>query len=444
MWQEIRQILRILFNKSPTATDEEIYRNKRNMSAYKDTTDLNPTAIFANALSVLAFGDSSVSITDANGDSTRRTELLDEIAQKHWKTIKQNIAVGNGCGMIAAIPYSVNNGLGRKVYIDVVSKDRMFVTSIQGDEITGITVLADHRQIGYKDYYRWTDYAVSNGIYTITQRATKDQTPCPLDAVPDWSNIDEIVKISGVDRLPIGIYKCPTSNRRPSTIDGVPITYGCEKTIQRIKDTLKQIDKEYSEKQSKIFADSTMFKGDDKINGSIFKVINSQKMGTGMPFFEIFSPEFRDTSLFHRLTENFAMLEREVGTSKGVVTDLGTNGATATEIKCATYQTFTLCDDIHTNTKAYFDGLMYGVNVLCNYYGLYPDSEYKINYDWSYAMLEDSEATYKQLAEGKSQGVVSPVELRQFIKPDETIDDAKAAIEDIRKNSPTMSMLIGD
>ena len=87
MWQQIRQILRILFNKSPTATDEEIYRNKQNMSAYKDTEDLNPTAIFANALSVLAFGDSSVSITDANGGSTRRTELLDEIAQKHWKTM---------------------------------------------------------------------------------------------------------------------------------------------------------------------------------------------------------------------------------------------------------------------------------------------------------------------------------------------------------------------
>ncbi len=443
MWGDIRQIIWRLFRKPLTATDNEIDRNKKNMSSYQNTDDLNPTAIFANALSVLAFGDSSVNVTDKNGGSTRRTELLDEIAQKHWKTIKQNIAVGNGCGMIVAIPYSVNNGLGRRIYIDVISKDRMFVTGVQGDEITSITVLADHRQIGFKDYYRWTDYAVNNSVYTITQRVTKDQSPVSMDAVPDWANIDEVILISGVDRLPIGIYKCPTSNRRPSTIDGVPITYGCQKTIQRIKDTLEQIDKEYFEKQSKIFADGTMFKPDNKISDSVFKVINTSKMG-GAPFFEIFSPEFRDTALFHRLEKNFAMLEREVGTSKGVVTDMATNGATATEIKRATYPTFALCDDIHTNAKAYFDGLMYGVNVLCNYYGLFPDSEYKINYDWSYAMLEDSEATYKQLAEGKSQGVISGVELRQYIKPDETIDEAKAAVEEIRKNSPTMSMLIGD
>ncbi len=441
---DIRQIIWRLFRKLLTATDDEIDRNKKNMSSYQNTDDLNPTAIFANALSVLAFGDSSVNITDANGNSTRRTELLDEIAQKHWKTIKQNIAVGNGCGMIAAIPYSVNNGLGRRIYIDVVSKDRMFVTGVQGDEITSITVLADHRQIGFKDYYRWADYAVNNGVYTITQRVTKDQSPVSMDAVPDWAKIDEVISISGVNRLPIGIYKCPTSNRRPSTIDGVPITYGCQKTIQRIKDTLEQIDKEYSEKQSRIFADGLMFDKNNNVSDTVFKTLHTSKMVVEKPFFEIFSPEFRDTSLFHRLEENFAMLEKEVGTSKGVVTNLATNGATATEIKRATYQTFALCDDIHTNTKAYFDGLMYGVNVLCNYYGLFPDSEYKINYDWSYAMLEDSEATYKQLAEGKSQGVISGVELRQYIKPDETIDEAKAAIEEIRKNSPTMSMLIGD
>lgn len=443
MWEQVRQIILQLFGKTPTTTDEEILRSKTDMSAYQNTTDLNPTAIFATALSVHAFGDSSISITDANGESTRRTQLLDEIAQKHWKNIKQNIAVGNGCGMIAAIPYSVNNGLGRKIYIDVVSKDRMFVTGTQGDEITTITVLSDHRQIGFKDYYRWTDYSVSNGVYTIIQRATKDQSPCPLDCVPDWANIAEVTKISGVDRLPIGIYKCPTSNRRPSTIDGVPITYGCDKTINRIKETLKQIDEEYSKKGIKVFADRRMFTKDTKISSSIFQVKGAQGMDD-KPFFEIFSPEFRDTSLFHRLTENFAMLEKEVGTSRGVVTDVQSNNATATEIKRATYPTFALCDDIHTNTQAYFDGLMYGVNVLCNYYGLFPDSEYKINYDWSYAMLEDTDTTFRQLSEGHSKGAISTVDLRQFIKPEETMDEAKAAVEEIRENNPTLSMLIGE
>lgn len=443
MREQIRQILYRLFGKKPTASDDDIFNSRKDMSVYQDIRDLNVTAIFANSLSVLAFGDSSISITAPDGGPTRRTMLLDDIAQKYWKSIKNNIAVGNGCGMIAAIPYSVSGGLGRKIYIDTVSKDRMFITGIQGDDITTITVLSDHREIGYKNYYRWTDYSINGGIYTIRQRATCEQSPCDLSTVPDWANIEEEIHITGVDRLPIGIYRSPAGNRRPTAIDGVPITYGCERTIRRIKDTLEQIDKEYAEKQSRIFADRTLFDKDSRISDSIFKVMGSSKLDS-KPFFEIFSPEFRDSSLFHRLSENFAILEKEVGTSRGVITDLNTSGATATEIKRATYPTFALCDDIHTNTEIFFDNLMYGVNVLCNYYNLFPDNEYKINYDWSYAMLEDSDTTFRQLSEGQSKGAVSTAEIRQFLKPDETFEEAKQAVEDIRKNAPTMSMLIGE
>ena len=42
-----------------------------------------------------------------------RTQLLDDIMQEQWKNIKQNISIGNGCGMIASLPYSVDNGMGR-------------------------------------------------------------------------------------------------------------------------------------------------------------------------------------------------------------------------------------------------------------------------------------------------------------------------------------------
>ena len=59
-------------------------------------------------------------------------------------------------------------------------------------------------------------------------------------------------------------------------------------------------------------------------------------------------------------------------------------------------------------------------------------------------MLEDSDTTFRQLSEGQSKGAVSTAEIRQFLKPDETFEEAKQAVEDIRKNAPTMSMLIGE
>ena len=86
---------------------------------------------------------------------------------------------------------------------------------------------------------------------------------------------------------------------------------------------------------------------------------------------------------------------------------------------------------------------MYAVNVLCNYYNLTPISDYNINYDWNYSLIEDSEQSFKQLLEGKAQGAISTLEVRRFLKPDESPEDAKKAIEEIKKNEPGIKELMG-
>lgn len=412
------------------------------VQAYQDTTAENMTAIIANTLSVLAFADSTISITAGkNKAPTQRTKLLDSIIQKLWQSIKQDIAVGNGCGMIAAIPYSVDNGLGRRIYVDTVTKDRIFITGYQGDDITKVAVLSDTAIIDNKIYYRWTDYAVENGTYIITQRATYGSEPIELTAVPDWANITPEIRIAGVDRLPIGIYKCPTSNRRPDTMDGVPITYGCNATLAKIAKCLMDIENEFEDKKPLIFADSKLFDENDKISARIFKSLKAGGKLTDNKMVEVFDPAFRETAYFTKLEHHFAMLEKEIGASRGILTDLTTDGATATEIRRATHQTFALCDDIHRQVEKYIDDLMYGINVLINYYNLAPISEYEINYNWSYAMLEDTDSTFNQLKEAYSMGAADEVDIRQFIIDTETAEEAAEKIKQIKLNGGNMSQL---
>jgi hypothetical protein len=58
-------------------------------------------------------------------------------------------------------------------------------------------------------------------------------------------------------------------------------------------------------------------------------------------------------------------------------------------------------------------------------------------------LLEDSEQTFRQLKDGKAEGAISTLEIRQFLKPDESPEDAQKAIEDIKKNEPGLKTLIG-
>lgn len=442
MWRLLKNIIFRLFGVKPRQSDIELLQASADVSAFMDTTKENITAIVANTLSMLAFSDSSITIiTGKNKTPTPRTELLDKILQRQWANIKENISVGNGCGMIASLPYSVDNGLGRRIYVDTVTKDRIFITGYQGDDITKVAVLSDTAIIDNKIYYRWTDYAVENGTYIITQRATYESEPIELTAVPDWANITPEIRIAGVDRLPIGIYKCPTSNRRPDTMDGVPITYGCNATLTKIANCLLDIENEFEDKKPLIFADGKMFDENDKISARIFKSLKAGTKITDNKMIDVFDPAFRETAYFTKLEHHFSMLEKEIGASRGILTDLNTNEATATEIRRATYQTFALCDDIHRQVEKYIDDLMYGVNVLINYYNLAPISEYEINYNWSYAMLEDTDSTFNQLKEAYSMGAADEVDIRQFIIDTETAEEAAEKIKQIKLNGGNMSQL---
>lgn len=439
LWEQIKQVLHRIFGARPKDSNSEFEQNKADVEKYQDINKENFTAIFSNALSTLAFGDSSANvILDKNKVPTKRVELLDDVLQRCWKNIKQNIAVGNGCGMIASIPY-VSNG---KIYIDTVTKNQFFVTVSQGEDVTACAILADSQKINSNHYCRWVEHRLENSTYTIKHTATKNNKECELSEVAEWANIVPEITIQNVTRLPIGIYRCPTSNRRPKTITGVPITYGCDSTLNKIYQCLTDIEKEFEHKSVKIFADGTLFDKSQKLTDLYVKIVGGNlKQGNSI---DVFDPAFRETAYYTKLNQLFTQLEREVGTSRGILTDLSVSNATATEIRRAMLQTFNLCDDIRTNTEEYITDLMYGCNVLANAFNLTPASEYQIVYDWSYSMLEDSTVSFNQLLQGKSVGAVSSAEIRNYIKSSETMEESQKAVEDIAKNEPSLSNLIGE
>ena len=79
-----------------------------------------------------------------------------------------------------------------------------------------------------------------------------------------------------------------------------------------------------------------------------------------------------------------------------------------------------------------------------NYYGIAPYSEYEVKFSWSYALLEDSVQTFSQLMQAESIGAEDIVDIRLFNHPEETREEAKAAIERIKSNRKTVKQLIED
>ncbi len=428
-------ILQNVFKVNTQTTTKEVEDNQKYAAEYERIDDINFNSIFSNKLANYVITDSNLNVTGKN----KRVELLDNVGQSMWKKMKKITSMGFGYGGVIIVPYVK----GGKIYYSVVPQNRLTIDAVDGEYITAATVLAERKviqkAIGNPDIYlRWTNYQVENGNITITQQFT-DGNGNKIPAPDFWKNIQESQRITGVDRVLFGYIKSPVNNRKQNDKYGVPITYGCDATIEEIKETMKQLLDEYELKRPFVGADVTMFNGKDALpRNGLFKKIDSGKDD----FFEVFDPAFRPYT--ERLEELYRRLEHEIGTSAGIISQVTTQNATATEIKRAMYDTFTIVDDMRTNIEKAMEDFMYSANVLANAYNITPAGEYDLGFEWSYDLLEDTQESFTQLIAAHGKGIVSDAEVRQFIKPDESIEDSEKAIEEIQNKEPSIDKILAE
>ena len=429
----IQYILDNIFKTKTQTTEKQIDENSKYAEAYKNIDDINFNAIFSNKLANYVISDSTM---DIEGDNAR-VDLLNKTGQSMWKKAKKIVSMAFGYGGVIIVPYIK----GGKIYYSLVPQDRLTIDDTDGENITGATVLAERRversKIATKVYQRWTNYKIENGNLTILQQFS-DEDGKQIPAPEFWKNIPTSMTIRDVDRVPFGYIKSPINNRKANDNFGVPITYGCEATIIEIKETMKQLIREYELKEAFVGADATMFNGKNALpQNGIFKKIDATKDD----FFEVYDPQFRDYTI--RLQELYQRLEHEIGTSYGILSKVETANATATEIKRSMYDTFTICDDMRSNVEKGLDDFFYACDILANAYNLTPAGEYNVSISWSYSLLEDPATEWGQLTWAQNKGIVSKTELRQWLFPDETQEESEKAIEEIEKEEPTADELLG-
>lgn len=433
MFQKFIMWIFNIFGIQTQTTQKEVEDNQKYAVEYERIDEINFNSIFSNKLANYVINDSNVNITGENA----RVELLDKTIQSMWKKAKKITSMGFGYGGVILVPY-VKSG---KIYYNIVSQSRVTIDEVEGENIIGATIIADKRTINRgignsKTYYRLTNYRVRNGNIEITQKFT-DENGHEV-AVPDfWKNIELKKVITGVDRALFGYIKSPINNRKTDDKYGVPITYGCDSTIAEIKETMKQLYREYKLKEAFVGADSTMFNGKDSLplNG-LFKKVDAGDD----TFFEVFDPAFRPFT--ERLQELYQRLEHEIGTSRGILTEPLSSYQNTDETRRAMQDTASIIDAMRKNIEKGIEDFLYSANVLANAYNLTPQGEYKVEYDWSYYFIESTMDTWNQLLIGFNNGVVSKEELRAFIYPSETDEVREKVLNQIKEEEPSVEKIL--
>lgn len=434
-------ILTKVLGRKTEANDKEISDNERYAEMYRNIDDINFASIFAGKLSNYTISDSSITI---DGDNAR-SEALNDFTQQIIKDGKKIISMSLGYGGVFIVPYV--QGPKKELLYNIVEQNRVIINKMVGQRITSATILAEQKTITNsmekKIYLRWSDYDIVNNNLTITQKYT-DGNGIEIPVPEFWVDIKQSIFITNVDRALIGYFKSSINNKIGISKYGVPITYGCDSTIYEIKEVMKQMIREFNIKQAWVGVDSKFFKKDINGNSIMPDTGLFKKFDSNEDMFQIYAPAYQFDPLYSRYNMLLSRLEKQVCVSKGFLTDVETQNATATEIKRAMYDTFTLVDDIRANFEKGMSDLMYSCNVLESAYGISPDGEYNVTYNWDYSLLQDSNEEFSQLMQGQSKGAVDAVEIRQFIFPNETKEEAEKKIAEIEAKNPTTEQLLGN
>ena len=241
-------------------------------------------------------------------------------------------------------------------------------------------------------------------------------------------------KFTNANLIGFGWYHSPQNSRGLSPVYGVPLNFGCAEIESKIFEDFRQINEEFKNGKSVIFTDPRNLLPDEQKKG--YKIADNvipiqQRAGQTGGYIDIFNPNLRYSEYYSKLVGDFALYEKQVGTSKGILTDNETTAtATATSVKRANADTIALIDKIRTaidtGNRMTLEADAVFLNVSLDLW--------QYQSDW-FDPFEDASEQWKELLEAYNAGAITAKRLTKWMYPSMTDEEADNEIAEIKSQT---------
>lgn len=397
---------------------------------WRDIIRMNIMAIMSNTLNNLTNVEATFEVVSDSVQVDLLKKRAKNIEDKRYEIFSEMACEGD---------YYIFPALNRlgELYHTYLTQQQVRIVDMDGDDITEAYGIIDW----YVDnktnqtYYLLRHHVLDvNGTLTISYSVV-DSSNNSVN-FPEWEQYqDEVIQYVGANHIGFGRYKSPISSRGLSPVYGVPLNFGCAEAEEKIFHDFELIEKEFTNGESKIFADPLILKktkdkkGDERwdIPEYIFP-INHREGSTAS--IDIFSPALRGSEHYGKLQNDLSFYEKQVGTSKGILTEPEpTSNATATEVRRANADTIALINKFRTAIDA---GNEMTLEADAVYYNIARDLWTYVS-DW-YDPFENPGEQWQRLLEAKNAGAAEDEDLIRFIFPNLSEDERTEKLERIKAN----------
>lgn len=391
----------------------DLYENKAPWLNDENIVSLELPSAIAREIATLVILEYNSEIT-----GSARADWLNEQYKKIKKELRKQLEYGCAKGGLIMKPY-VSGG---ELSFDFVQADCFFPTEYDstGKCTAGIFVC---QKIISEDYYtrleyhqlKGTSYTVINKAYRSTDKNTLGDS-IPLDKVDEWAELDEETTIRNVKSPLFGYFKTPFANTIDTTSPlGVSVYSRAIKLIEEADKQFSRILWEYEGSELAIDADVTTLQQSKvneklqlpKLKERLFRATGQNKDGTS--FYNVFSPEIRDSSLFNGLNNILKRIEFNCGLAYGTISDPQLIEKTAEEIKTSKQRSYSTVTDIQGSLEDALNDVVYAMDVYATLYHLAPNGTYEVSHEWDDSILVDAQTEQSIMMQEVNSGIIDKI-----------------------------------
>lgn len=367
---------------------------------------------------------------------SKRAEYLD-------RQFKQNVMPG----LRSAVEYAAAFGgvifkphvtVGDGISVRVVLPGDFFPVEFSGNDITAAVFasVCQHEDTRYTrlEYHQLSER--DDGKYNCTiqnkcfaqnvsssGRTSYDKslgTEVPLSMVPEWEEIEPEVNIDGIQHALFSYYKMPFAN----TVDTLsPLGVSCyARAVDQIRladQQLNRMEWEYVATEAAVYVDNDFLEQDDygnpkplpKNEERLYRTYSGDMSGgtngKSGPI-TIYGPAIRVEPLIAGIDFYKREIEFQCGLAYGTISDPQAVDKTAEEVKNAKQRSYSTVKDMQTSLDKALSNLVLAMNELADLYGLAPDGEYELSFEWDDGIVVDRSKWFAEMMSMVSAGLVKP------------------------------------
>lgn len=301
-----------------------------------------------------------------------------------------------------------------KIFIDLIRADCFLPVAFSENQLTSAVFLSK-KTVGniYYTLLEFHEFDEKNQSHTIKNKVCKSLnneyigSECGFDEVPEWSGLVPEITFRNVEKPLFSYFRVPFAN----DIDldsplGISVYASAVDLIRQADEQWARIEWEFESKETALDVSMDMLKNGElpKKNRRIYRKYDVD-ISDGN-FYNIFSPEIRDSSYFNYFNRILQRIEFNCGLAYGTLSDPQTVEKTAEEIKTSKQRSYTQVSAIQRNLETAINDLFYAVSVYAKIGGISPNSA-EITCTWGDSVLEDTDKEFQRRLQMVNSGILS-------------------------------------